>query len=188
MKPFLSAFVAVMLVVPAAAAPALESAQAAAEKSFQCLPALAVSFQKGAKTAQSVPGQAIAVPAPKPAQPKAAGYVRISGYVTFSGNGFVSHTPGYISLNFTSNVNLCDSSGQVCSGYTAVTSWANLYVNGNFVNDWLRPNASAAFYKDGRYVGTTQLSGTIPVSGWVNGNWVNISGSGYLTGDLYLTQ
>ena len=187
MKNLLSAFAAVLLCVPAAAAPSLEGALAAAEQSFQCLP-IQAAFQKGAKVKGAVPGKAVTTPAPKPVTPKASSYVRISGYVRFTGNAYVSHTPGYASVNMSGYANLCDSTGQVCSGYTNISTYANVFVNGNFVNDWLRPYVNVSFYKAGRYVGSGQISGSVPVSGWVNGNWVNLSGSGYLNGDVYVTE
>ncbi|MCX5794381.1 MAG: hypothetical protein NTY77_02645 [Elusimicrobia bacterium] len=184
MKTLIAVIAAALLCAPAVAAPSLESAQAAALKSFQSLPSPKLSFKKGAKVEGALPGKIV----DKPAQAKASSYVRISGYVSFNGSGFVSNTPGYTSVNMNGYANLCDSSGQVCSGYTSITTWANLFVNGNFVNDWLRPYVSVSFYKAGKYVGSAQMSGQIPVSGWVNGNWVNLNGSGYLTGDVLVTQ
>ncbi|MDD5630323.1 MAG: hypothetical protein PHU21_14760 [Elusimicrobia bacterium] len=184
MKTLLSAIAAALLAAPALAAPTLESAQAAAEKSFQSLPALKLSFQKGARVQGALPGKIVT----SPAKQKTSSTVHISGYVSFNGSGFVSHTPGYASLNVSGSANLCDSSGQVCSGYTTITTWANLFVNGDFVNDWVRPYVNVSFYKAGRYVGSAQLSGSVPVSGWVSGNWVHVSGSGYLSGSVLVTE
>lgn len=188
MKNLISAIAAVFLAAPALAAPTLESAQAAAEKSFQSLPALKLSFQKGAQVEGALPGRIVAAPAQGPAQEKTSSYVHISGFVTFNGSGFVSQTPGYVSLNMSGSANLCDSSGEICSGYTSITTWANIFVNGNSVNDWVHPYVNVSFYKAGRYVGSAQMNGQIPVSGWVNGKWIDINGSGYLTGDVLVTE
>ena len=184
MKNLISVIAAALLAAPAFAAPSLESAQTAALKSFQSLPALKLSFKKGAKVEGALPGKIVA----KPAQEKTSSYVRISGYVNFTGSGYVATTPGYVSLNVSGYANLCDSSGQVCSGYTNITTWANIFVNNNFVSDWVRPYVNVSFYKAGRYVGSAQLNGSIPVSGWVNGNFINLSGSGYLSGDVLVTD
>jgi hypothetical protein len=188
MKNLLAATVAVLLTAPAFAAPALESAQAAAEKSFQTLPALQLSFQKGAKVEGALPGQIVAKPVEKPVKEKTSSYVHISGFATFNGSGFVPQTPGYVNIDMSGYANLCDSSGQVCSGYTTITTYASFFVNGNFINDWLRPNVNVSFYKAGLYVGSAMMSGQIPVSGGVNGNWVNVNGSGYLNGDVLVTE
>jgi hypothetical protein len=183
MKNLISAIAAALLAVPAFATPSLESAQASALKSFQSPPALKLSFQKGAKVKDSVPGKAVI----RTAGTKGS-YVRVSGHVYFNGSGYVSHTPGYVSLHVNGSANICDSSGQVCSGYTTVSTWANVFVNGNYVSDWLRPNVSVSFYKGGRYVGSGQISGSIPVSGFLNGDWVHLSGSGYLSGDVFVNE
>ena len=182
MKNLLSAITALLLAAPALAAPSLESAQAAALKSF-AMPTLKLSFQKGAKVKDAVPGKAVAA-----AKAKASSTVRVSGHIYFNGSGYVSHTPGYISLHMNGSANLCDSTGQVCSGYTTVTTWANVFVNGSHVSDWLRPNVSVSFYKGGRYVGSGYVTGSIPVSGFVNGNWVHLSGSGYLDGNIVVNE
>jgi hypothetical protein len=191
MKTLIPAIIAALLAVPASAAggigssagaPSLESAQASALKSFQ-MPTMKLSFQKGAKVKDSVPGKAVV----RTAGTKGS-YVRVSGHVYFNGSGYVSHTPGYISLHVNGSANICDSSGQVCSGYTTVTTWANVFVNGNYVSDWLRPSVSVSFYKGGRYVGSGQVTGSIPVSGFVNGNWVHLTGSGYLNGDVFVNE
>ena len=86
------------------------------------------------------------------------------------------------------SANFCDSSGQVCSDYADITTSVNIFVSGDSVNDSVRPYVSVSFYKAGRYVGNGQLSGQIPVSGWVRGNWAYINGSGYLTGDVFITE
>jgi hypothetical protein len=182
MKNLLSATAALLLAVPALAAPSLESAQAGAMKSFQ-MPALKLSFQKGAKVKDSVPGKAVAA-----AKAKAASYVRVSGRVYFNGSGYVSHTPGYVSLHVNGSANFCDSTGQVCSGYTTVTTWANIFVHGDYVSDWLRPSVNVSFYKGGRYVGSGQVTGSIPVSGFLNGNWIHLTGSGSLDGNVYINE
>ena len=86
MKNLISVIAAALLAAPAFAAPSLESAQTAALKSFQSLPALKLSFKKGAKVEGALPGKIVA----KPAQEKTSSYVRISGYVNFTGSGYVA--------------------------------------------------------------------------------------------------
>jgi len=173
MKSLCLAFACAMLAAPAVAAPTLESASAAAEKAFQCLPTAQLSFKKAPKA----PGRA-----------KTAGIVRVSGDINLSGSGTVPRVPGFVNITFNNLANICDSTGQICSGYQMITTYANLFVTSSFVSDWVRPEAYVAFYKDGRYVGSTWVRGDIHVTGWVNGNWVTVSGWGPLTGELTLAQ
>ena len=84
----------VLLAAPAAAAPTCEAAAASAEQSFQSLPSLQLSFQKGAKAAEPLAGKAVAAPARKPVRVQQSNYVSVSGYVNLSGTGFVSNPQG----------------------------------------------------------------------------------------------
>ena len=173
MKSIILALACAVSAAAAGAAPTLESASAAAEGAFQCLPTAQFSFKTAAKAA----GRA-----------KAASLVRVSGDINLSGSGTAPRVPGFVSVTFNNLANICDSAGQICSGYRMITTYANLFVTSSFVSDWVRPEAYVAFYKDGRYVGSTWVRGDIHVTGWVNGNWVTVSGWGPLTGELTLAQ
>ena len=49
-------------------------------------------------------------------------------------------------------------------------------------------SANVQVYKDGRYVGSTYAQGSVNVSGWKTGDWVNLSGFGTLTGDIFVQE
>lgn len=47
-------------------------------------------------------------------------------------------------------------------------------------------NIYPQFYKDGKPLGTTHMSGFILMSGWPGGNYVSLNGSGDLNGNIYV--
>ena len=47
--------------------------------------------------------------------------------------------------------------------------------------------AASSFYKDGRYAGSARVEGSVFLTGWVNGDWVYVNGSGDLTGNVLIT-
>ena len=177
------AIFAVLCALPAAAAPDLESARAAADMTFMDQAPAGFTFQKGAQAAQSAPGKAVA-PAEAAGQPLRPALTRVSGNLRLNGNAYVVTTPGYVRISLTGRADFCDSSGQVCSGATSITASANLFLNSDFASGYVRPSADVAFYKDGHYVGSGRLDGNIFVSGNKIGDVLYLSGSGTLTGDV----
>ena len=47
-------------------------------------------------------------------------------------------------------------------------------------------NIHATFYRKGKLAGSTNMTGSIPVSGRPSSNYVTLSGSGYLNGSIYV--
>ena len=164
-------FFALLLAAPAAAAPSLESAKASAEQSFR----------------QPRPSFKLSLPKPVPKRPMITTQyrsTRVSGYIDLHSNSYVPNTPGFVNVDFSGYANICDSTGKICTGYIPITFVSTIFINDNFVSAVVRPDVPVSFYKDGRYIGTTQLTGNIPVSGWLNAGWARLNGYGALTGDL----
>ena len=161
---------------PAAQTP--EGARAAA--SFQSLPGFH-ALPKGTPPAPVRGTPVVPVPVRECSQ-----YVRVSGNVDLRGSGYVSKGARIVSVNLTGTTDIRDSSGRIRSGYTTVSYMATLFVNGNWVSEWARPSIYLSLYQDGRYVGQVRVDGNIHVSGWVSGDWVSVSGSGDLSGDIWV--
>lgn len=126
--------------------------------------------------------------APKPARARAGRYVQVSGYVNLNGNGFVPGTTGgYTSVTLTGWANFRDSSGQVTSNNSYINTYASMWIYPNqhvFQTVW--PNIYVQFYRNGKPVGSTSMTGSISVSGWPSSNYVTLTGSGYLSGSIYV--
>jgi hypothetical protein len=115
--------------------------------------------------------------------------VQVSGYVTLTGNGWMPAGGGFTSLTLTGWATFRDSSGKITSN--------NTYIN-TFVSVWLRPNQSvfqtvwpntyAQFSRNGKPIGSANMTGSVHVTGWPNSNHVMLSGSGQLIGSIYVTD
>lgn len=130
----------------------------------------------------------VTVPVAKPARAKAGRYVQVSGYVNLNGNGWVPGTTGgYTSVTLTGWANFKDSSGQVTSNNSYINTYASMWIYPNqhvFQTVW--PDIYTTFYRNGKIVGSTNMTGSISVSGWPSSNYVMLSGSGYLSGSIYV--
>ncbi len=130
----------------------------------------------------------VKVPEAKKARAKAGRYVQVSGYVNLNGNGWVPGTTGgYTSVNLSGWANFRDSSGQVTSNNSHISTYASMWIYPNqhvFQTVW--PNIYTTFYRNGKMVGSTNMTGSISVSGWPSSNYVTLSGSGYLSGSIYV--
>lgn len=120
---------------------------------------------------------------------KAAGsqYITLRGHVTIQGSAYVPTIPGFASINFSGSTQLQDSTGHYLSGYVTVSDYSSIFVSGDFLNGFARPSANVGIYKDGKYLGTVRVEGSIPVNGWINNKWVHASGSGYVQGSAYIS-
>ena len=75
------------------------------------------------------------------------------------------------------------------NGSIRISDTVSAYVRPNsHVSAWARPYAYVSIYDNGRYLGSTRVSGTIHVSGWSRNGWLDLSGSGYVTGQLTYTD
>ena len=126
-------------------------------------------------------------PASQPAKAKAGGYVQVSGSVNLAGSGFVPQNGGYTTVNLTGPATFSDSSGKITSNRTYISVPASMWIYPNqYVFQTVRPNVSAQFYEDGKYIGSANMTGSVNVSGWPSGGFVYLSGSGYLNGSVYV--
>ncbi|MBI4656658.1 MAG: hypothetical protein HY746_07930 [Elusimicrobia bacterium] len=123
----------------------------------------------------------------KPPETKSQ-YVSVSGYVHLTGSGWVPGTNGgFTTVNMTGWATFRDSSGKVTSNNTYVNVLASMWIYPNqYVFQTVWPNVHVQFYKDGKYVGSANMTGSISVSGWPTGSFVHLNGSGYLNGSLYI--
>ncbi|MBI4350453.1 MAG: hypothetical protein HY550_03345 [Elusimicrobia bacterium] len=130
----------------------------------------------------------VKVPEARPARAKAGRYVQVSGYVNLNGSGWVpGANGGYTSVNLSGWANFRDSSGQVTSNNSYINTHASMWIYPNqhvFQTVW--PNIYTTFYRNGKPVGSTSMTGSVSVSGWPSSNFVSLSGSGYLSGSIYV--
>lgn len=152
------------LSVPAAAAPTLEAAKAA--------PLL---------TAE------LALPARKAF--KAQRNVSLYGDVRLSGNGFVPHNGGFVSIPLSGNVRVTGDGGKV-RGDGMVNEYVSVWVRegSNYVSQFVSVNVNVSLYDGGRYVGTAYVHGSVMVSGWANGSWLRLDGSGSVNGSAFVND
>ncbi|HBE87806.1 MAG TPA: hypothetical protein DDW67_01500 [Elusimicrobia bacterium] len=116
-------------------------------------------------------------------------YVRVSGYVSLSASAWMQQDGGYTSFNFSGYTTVRDSSGRVTSNSVRISSYEGIWLRpGQYVHHSVRPNVSVSLYRDGKFVGSTYVSGYISVSGWPSSNYVTLNGSGHVEGSLYITE
>lgn len=127
--------------------------------------------------------------ASKPARAKAGSYVRVDGYVNLQGNGWMPYgdNGGFTSVNLTGWATFRDATGKVTSNSTYINTTASMWVRPNqYVHQTVWPNVYVTFYRNGRIVGSTTMNGSISVSGWPSSSYFSLSGSGYLSGSIYV--
>ncbi len=116
-------------------------------------------------------------------------YVTLTGYVNLNGGAFVPQNGGFISVNLSGWAQLNSYDYKVKTDNQYVTVYASLWANPNqYVSQTVYPNISFRVYKEGKYIGTVYSNGSVNVSGWVSGNYVNLSGSGYLNASIYIPE
>ncbi len=141
-------------------------------------------FQAASKVKLKLTGQE----APKPKTVKAAGgsrWERVSGYVRLSGTHHVSPGATNAYIEVSAYEDITGEMGRITSGRIRLSSRDFYRLNGNFISGYARISEYVSFYKNGRYIGQTRVSGSIYVTGRNSNGWVRLSGSGRVTGDLY---
>ena len=126
-------------------------------------------------------------PAPVAAPARSGQYVQVTGRVNLNATGFMPAAGGFTSFTFNNWVTFRDLSGRITSNQTYIhvpfSAW--VYPNQHvFQNVWVT-GIYPQFYKDGKPLGSTHMSGFVTVSGWPGGNYVSLNGSGTLNGTLY---
>ena len=125
---------------------------------------------------------------PVKASPQKTGsYIRVSGSVSLSGSSFVPQGGGYTSVNMTGWASFRDLTGRITSNSTCVNVMASVWIHPNqYVSQTVRPDIYVQFYRDGKNIGSANLSGSINVSGWPSGSYISMNGGGDLSGDVYV--
>jgi len=123
------------------------------------------------------------------AQPyKASQYVSLRGDVDLRGWAVVSEGSSFVSVNLNGNADVSSLDGQIRSNHAPVSQHASLFLgpNQSYVSQSVNVNVTVSLYKNGRYVGSAPVSGSVRVSGWRNGNSLNLSGRGPVTGSVFV--
>lgn len=133
--------------------------------------------------------EAAAVPAAtRPAKAKGGQYVQVSAYVTLNGSGWMpGNDGGFTTVNLTGWATFRDSTGQITSNSTYINTSVSAWVNPNqYVFQTVNPDVFVTLYRDGRSVGSVNVTGSVQVSGWPTSGYFSLSGSGTLSGSLYV--
>lgn len=127
------------------------------------------------------------VPAPQAAKARTGSYVRVSGHVSLSGNTWINGSGGFNSVTLTGWATFRDATGRITSNNAHISTLASMWIYPNqHVFQTVRPSVYVQLYRDGKPVGSANMSGSISVSGWPSSNYVTLNGSGYLEGSLYV--
>jgi hypothetical protein len=130
----------------------------------------------------------VKIPEAPPVRAKNGRYVQVSGYVTLNGTAWMpGPNGGFTNATLTGYASFGDSSGQITSNGNYINTSASMWIYPNqYVFQTVRPYVYATFYRDGKRVGTVNMSGSITVNGWPNTSTVYLSGGDYLSGSLYV--
>lgn len=116
-------------------------------------------------------------------------YIRLRGFVSVWGSAHVPQgQTGGVFITVSGNTQLQDDTGRYLNGSVTVSDSSFYHVSGNYVNGWPRPSATVTVYSRGRYLGSIRIEGSIPVSGFNNGGWVRVSGSGWVDGSGWIYE
>jgi hypothetical protein len=116
-------------------------------------------------------------------------YISLSGYVNLRGSGFMPSNGGYMSVYMSGSFTMRDISSGVTTNNVYLNENVSFWANENqYISQSVYINKYVSLYKDGRHVGSTNISGSISVSGWPSSNYVSLNGSGYLRGSFYLNE
>ena len=148
-------------------------------KDLNSIAVTAVENIKADKAASIMPAKAV--------PQKAGAYVRVSGRVSLTGTVYIPQDGGFASVNMTGWAAFRDNTGKITSNNTRVNVMASMWIYPDqYVSQTVRPNISVQLYRDGKYVGSANMTGGISVGGWPSGGFVCLTGNGYLTGDVYV--
>ncbi len=128
------------------------------------------------------------VPAPtRPAKARGGQYVQVSAYVTLNGSGWMPGSDGgFTTVNLTGWATFRDATGQITSNSTYINTSVSAWVKPNqYVFQTVNPSVFVTLYRDGKPVGSVNVTGSVSVSGWPTSGYFSLSGSGTLSGSLY---
>lgn len=171
-----------ILAVPASTLNGPESLRAGAAGSFQALSAFQPA-RAGVMTLdqrrQAQPGRRVS---------RRSRYLRLRGHLNLSGSTFVHPGTSYATVTLTGWTTLSDQEGRLISGQVHFSDTSSYYVGGHHVSGYARPYSHVTLYRDGRWVGSVRVEGTIHVSGFVNGSHLNLSGMGIVSGSAWVDE
>ena len=138
------------------------------------------------EAAHAASAAAIAAPAPTKAF-KAQRHVTLNGQARLSGTGFVQQHGGFVSVPLNGDVRVSGDVGQV-TGNGSINQHVSLWIHpgSNYVSQFVSFTANVSLYKQGRYVGTAMVSGSVMVSGWANGSFLRLDGTGSASGSAFI--
>lgn len=119
---------------------------------------------------------------------KASRPVRISGHVSLNGHAFVPEGQNNAHVNFTGWADFRSDDGTIRSGSTSIHHTEFVWVHSDHVTANVRPWVNVSLYRNGKYLGSARLDGTIFVTGWRSGSSLNMNGSGTLSTTVWLNE
>ncbi|MBI5883556.1 MAG: hypothetical protein HZB91_10690 [Elusimicrobia bacterium] len=114
--------------------------------------------------------------------------LRLSGHVWLRGNAFVPQGSNFASVRVAGSTTLYDQNGKPLNGYVEVSDYVSVFLNSDYVSAFARPYAYVSIYKDGKFLGSVRIDGSIFVTGWNRNGWLDLSGSGTVGGTLTYTE
>ncbi|MBP7795978.1 MAG: hypothetical protein KA059_04290 [Elusimicrobiales bacterium] len=116
--------------------------------------------------------------------------VTLSGYLNLSGTAHVPPNSINVTTYVTGWVSLRDSSGNYHTNNTYINTNVSFWINGNsYVSSIAYPNVYVTVYdKNGKSVGSGYINQGITVGGWLNGTYLNVSGSGNISVTVNVTE
>lgn len=115
-------------------------------------------------------------------------YIRVTGYLSLSGSAHVPQGSHGTFVTLSGYTQLQDERGRYLAGSVHFSDSSFYTVSGNHISGWARPYAQISIYENGRYLGSVRVDGSIYVSGWNNGGWVHLNGSGQVSGSGYIQE
>lgn len=140
------------------------------------------SAMTGLKALPALTRTLVQVPKPAAAPVKKPRTIRLSGWVNLSGSGFAPQHSPYITVTVSGWTTLQDETGRTLNGSIHLSDTQSYFASGNWVSGYARPRAYVSVYDNGRLLGTVLVDGNVHVSGFKNGDWVHLSGSGQVSG------
>ncbi|OIO10242.1 MAG: hypothetical protein AUJ52_04715 [Elusimicrobia bacterium CG1_02_63_36] len=119
---------------------------------------------------------------------KASRFLSLSGWVTLRGNASVREGATFLSVPVSGNTTLYGSGARTGTVWINKTVMVRLYPGQTFVNETVPIYEYVPVYDGGRYVGSTNVSGSVRISGTLSGSWLQLSGSGNLSGTLFVND
>lgn len=133
-------------------------------------------------------GASVSAPSPLRRSFKASRFIHLSGWVNLRGSASVHNGATFLSVPVSGNATLHGSGASTSPVWINKTVMIHLSPGQTFVNETVYVSEYVSVYDGGRYVGSTNVSGSIRLSGSVSGTWLQLNGSGNLSGSLFVND